>query len=223
MRHVTQRRHTKLGWSSSLASFLLTGAKSGAPPYLRKGKSSETSGLFRQGSGIQSLSKEVRFLVVRTSRVGNREIPIWARSTAGLSLEEAAKAIGLKDAYGKTATERLAELENRIGEPSRPLLLRMSKAYRRSLLPFYLAGPRATGDRGDDFRRLPGAEPPLSNGLRTKTDNRSALARVAGAPGYRSGRSEATDWSRETLSRNVAVGMKNKLPVTAVLKSRMRS
>src|SRR5262249_19571580 len=30
-------------------------------------------------------------------------------------------------------------------------------------------------------------------------------------------------WSGETLSRNVAVGTKNRLPVTAVLKSRMRS
>jgi len=29
--------------------------------------------------------------------------------------------------------------------------------------------------------------------------------------------------SAETLSRNVTVGMKNRLPVTAVLKSRMRS
>jgi transcriptional regulator with XRE-family HTH domain len=57
----------------------------------------------------------------------NREILIWARSTAGLSLEEAAKAIDLNDAYGKTAAERLAELENGIGEPSRPLLLRMSR------------------------------------------------------------------------------------------------
>lgn len=28
---------------------------------------------------------------------------------------------------------------------------------------------------------------------------------------------------KETVSRNVAVGMKNRLPVTAVLKSRMRS
>src|SRR5580658_136666 len=30
-------------------------------------------------------------------------------------------------------------------------------------------------------------------------------------------------WSGETLSRNVAVGMKNRFPVTAMLKSRMRS
>jgi len=93
----------------------------------------------------------------------NKDILIWARNSAGLSLEAAAKAIDLNDAYGKSGAERLAEFENGIGEPSRPLLLRMSKAYRRSLLVFYLAAPPPTGDRGDDFRRLPGAEPPLYN------------------------------------------------------------
>jgi Zn-dependent peptidase ImmA (M78 family) len=95
----------------------------------------------------------------------NKDILIWARKTASLSLEEAAKAIDLNDAYGKSGAERLAEFENGIGEPSRPLLLRMSKAYRRSLLVFYLAAPPPTGDLGDDFRRLPGAEPPLYNAV----------------------------------------------------------
>ena len=49
-----------------------------------------------------------------------------------------ATAIDLNGAYGKFGAERLAELENGIGESIRPLLLRMSKAYRRSLLVFYL-------------------------------------------------------------------------------------
>ena len=39
----------------------------------------------------------------------------------------------------------------------------MSKAYRRSLLVFYLERPPKTGDRGKDFRTLPGGKPPLYN------------------------------------------------------------
>jgi hypothetical protein len=56
----------------------------------------------------------------------NKDILIWARITAGLSLEEAAKAIYLNDAYGKSGAERLAELENGIGEPSRTPTTRLT-------------------------------------------------------------------------------------------------
>ncbi len=90
----------------------------------------------------------------------NPEILTWARETAGLSLDEAGRAIGLKDAYGRSSAERLAELEAGNEEPSRSLVVRMSKTYRRSLLVFYLDAPPATGDRGQDFRTVPGAEPP---------------------------------------------------------------
>jgi Zn-dependent peptidase ImmA (M78 family) len=93
----------------------------------------------------------------------NPEILQWARKTAGLSLEEAAHAIELKEAYGTSGPARLAALEAGKEEPSRPLLLRMSKAYRRSLLVFYLERPPKTGDRGKDFRTLPGGIEPLYN------------------------------------------------------------
>ena len=86
------------------------------------------------------------------------EILTWARETAGLSLEVAAQALGLKEARGQTGTERLAALEAGSEEPSRPLLLKMSQAYRRPLLVFYLNQPPKTGDRGQDFRTLPGPE-----------------------------------------------------------------
>lgn len=82
------------------------------------------------------------------------EILTWARETAGLSLEDAARAIGLKDARGETGPERLAKIED-AGDPSRPLLLRMAKSYQRPLLVFYLNRPPKTGDRGQDFRTLP--------------------------------------------------------------------
>lgn len=39
----------------------------------------------------------------------------------------------------------------------------MAKAYRRSLLVFYLEQPPKTGDRGKDFRTLPGGTEPLYN------------------------------------------------------------
>ena len=93
----------------------------------------------------------------------NPEIFEWARKTAGLSLDEAAHAIDLKEARGVSARERLAAFETGKDEPSRPLLLRMAKAYRRSLLVFYLERPPRIGDRGKDFRTLPGGEPPLYN------------------------------------------------------------
>ena len=93
----------------------------------------------------------------------NPEILQWARKTAGLSLDEAAHAIELKEARGVSGEDRLAALEAGKEEPSRPLLTRMAKAYRRSLLVFYLDKPPRTGDRGKDFRTLPGGQPPLFN------------------------------------------------------------
>src|SRR5579864_1179218 len=82
----------------------------------------------------------------------------WARETAGLSLDEAAHRLSLATARGRTGAERLASYEAGMEEPSRALLLKMANAYRRSLLVFYLADPPRTGDRGQDFRTLPGRE-----------------------------------------------------------------
>jgi Zn-dependent peptidase ImmA (M78 family) len=88
----------------------------------------------------------------------NPQILTWARETAGLSLDRAAHAIGLQPSRGQTGAERLAEFEAGTKEPSRPQLLKIAKAYRRPLLVFYLADPPRTGDRGQDFRTLPGRE-----------------------------------------------------------------
>lgn len=93
----------------------------------------------------------------------NPDILRWARTTAGLSLEEAAHAVELNDARGVSGPQRLAALEAGKEEPSRPLLLRMAKAYRRSLLVFYLEKEPRTGDRGKDFRRLPSGATPQYN------------------------------------------------------------
>lgn len=93
----------------------------------------------------------------------NPDILRWARKTAGLTVEEAAHVIELREAHGTSGPERLAALEAGKEEPTRPLLLRMARAYRRSLLVFYLEQPPKIGDRGKDFRTLPGGAEPLYN------------------------------------------------------------
>lgn len=93
----------------------------------------------------------------------NPDILRWARETAGLSLEEAGAAVGIGPARGKTSAERLDQIERGQRSPSRPLLLKLAKAYRRSLLIFYLQTPPAKGDRGRDFRTLPDSPAPQLN------------------------------------------------------------
>lgn len=90
----------------------------------------------------------------------NPHILTWARDTGGLSVDEAAHALGFKDAHDRTAAERLQAMEAGEEEPSRSVLLKMARAYHRSLLVFYLSEPPPTGDRGQDFRRAPGVKPP---------------------------------------------------------------
>jgi len=95
----------------------------------------------------------------------NPEILVWARRTAGFSPEEAVKKISLKNVRGKSAIERLAALENGTDEPTRPLLIKMAKNYRRPLLTFYLSEHPIRGDRGEDFRTLPHSPEPSQNAL----------------------------------------------------------
>jgi Zn-dependent peptidase ImmA (M78 family)/transcriptional regulator with XRE-family HTH domain len=84
----------------------------------------------------------------------NPDVLRWARETSGLSLDDAAKGLQLGGARLSPA-EALARIEGGATEPSRSLLLRMARTYRRPLLAFYLPKPPAQGDRGEDFRTLP--------------------------------------------------------------------
>jgi len=93
----------------------------------------------------------------------NPDILTWARNTAGLSADEAARVLGFNETRRRTAMQRLIALETGQEEPSRSVLLKMSQAYRRPLLVFYLARPPRIGDRGRDFRTVPGAPPPQYN------------------------------------------------------------
>ena len=92
----------------------------------------------------------------------NPQIMVWARETAGLTQEEAAKKLGFQDSSKSSAAEKLAALENGDNEPSRPQLLKMEAQYRRPLLTFYLSKPPRRGSRGVDFRTLPN-EPAASD------------------------------------------------------------
>ena len=85
----------------------------------------------------------------------NPEILVWARETAGLSLEDAAKKLALTENSDRGAAVRLKEFETGDVSPSTAVLSRMSKTYRRSLLSFYLSAPPAKASRGHDFRLLP--------------------------------------------------------------------
>ena len=90
----------------------------------------------------------------------NPQILVWARETAGLPPHEAVRKLALRDTQKMTAQDRLTAYETGAEEPSHPLLLKMSKQYRRPLHTFYLSDPPPKGDRGADFRTLPGAPPP---------------------------------------------------------------
>jgi Zn-dependent peptidase ImmA (M78 family) len=83
------------------------------------------------------------------------EILLWAREKSLLSKEDAAHKLNIKDNIKMSAEDKLAAIESGTIEPSRSLLLRMSKQYHLPLLTFYLDRPPSIGDRGEDFRTLP--------------------------------------------------------------------
>jgi len=89
----------------------------------------------------------------------NPEILVWARETAGLSLEDAANKLGL------SGPARLRVIESGEQEPSRRQLANMSERYRRPLLTFYMPTLPKEADKGQDFRTLPEGQPPSSEAL----------------------------------------------------------
>lgn len=93
----------------------------------------------------------------------NHTILKWARETSMFSLEQAAQKLGIVDGKSISGAEKLAAYEGGIKEPSRSLLVRMSKQYHRPLLTFYLNRPPEKGDRGQDFRTLPESIAELEN------------------------------------------------------------
>jgi Zn-dependent peptidase ImmA (M78 family)/transcriptional regulator with XRE-family HTH domain len=73
----------------------------------------------------------------------------WARSTAGLSIEEAAHSL-------QTNPERVIEWEEGERHPSMAQLRKMATTYKRLLSDFFLPSPPGEDPIPHDFRRLPG-------------------------------------------------------------------
>lgn len=95
----------------------------------------------------------------------NPTILRWSRETAGFTIEDAARKIDLRDAYGETATERLESFESGAAQPSTPLLRRMAKQYRRPLVTFFLDQVPAPSEHGVDFRTIESPRSPRQEAL----------------------------------------------------------
>lgn len=92
----------------------------------------------------------------------NKNLLVWARKEAGLSIDEAAQLLGLKDTETASAVDKLRDYESG-KNPSHSLLNKMSKHYRRPIVTFYLNQPPKKTDRGEDFRSLPQTLDPKQN------------------------------------------------------------
>src|ERR1043165_8942735 len=88
----------------------------------------------------------------------NPDILSWAREAAVLSMDEAARKLGIR-------ANRLVALEEGRQDPSRSMLVKMSERYRRPLLTFYLPERPLQSDKGQDFRTLREAPPPGAEAL----------------------------------------------------------
>jgi Zn-dependent peptidase ImmA (M78 family) len=95
---------------------------------------------------------KLRTSFMRQEEQINPAILVWARESAGLNLEDAAKRLALGDSKSETGEEKLLDLERGIRRPSRTQLTKIAKAYRRPLLAFYMAAPPRKASRGEDFR-----------------------------------------------------------------------
>lgn len=95
----------------------------------------------------------------------NPDILVWARETAGLSVEDAAAKLQLTTSVKSSASEKLEALENGEKQPTRNQLDTMSNVYKRPLLAFYMATPPRTGPRVTDFRQSPDARGTRANAM----------------------------------------------------------
>lgn len=96
-------------------------------------------------------------MVMRQEERINPAILVWARESAGLNVEDAAKRLALGDTKSETGGQKLLELEQGRRRPTRAQLSKIAKTYRRPLLAFYMATPPNKPSRGEDFRST-GAE-----------------------------------------------------------------
>jgi Zn-dependent peptidase ImmA (M78 family) len=92
----------------------------------------------------------------RLEATPNPAILIWARETAGMTADVAARKAGIK-------TEKLASWETGYAKPSIPQLRKLAAIYHRPLAAFYLPEAPPKFDVMHDFRRLPSNSGPAEN------------------------------------------------------------
>ncbi|MBK7982521.1 MAG: ImmA/IrrE family metallo-endopeptidase [Candidatus Competibacteraceae bacterium] len=95
----------------------------------------------------------------------NPQILVWARESAGFDLSTASHKLSFTDSKTSSAEQKLQAYEKGEQPPSRALLIKMAKQYRRPLLTFYLNEPPRHGNRGEDFRTLTHDVDPSQNAL----------------------------------------------------------
>lgn len=95
----------------------------------------------------------------------NPMLLVWARETAGLSLDEAAEKLGLKDTLKSSGADKLRAIEAGDSPISQARLQNAAAVYRRPLISFYLPAPPIRGDRGQDFRTITGTVSLRDNAL----------------------------------------------------------
>ncbi len=95
----------------------------------------------------------------------NPDILRWARETAGLDLEIAARKIDLRDTKKRSAPDRLRAMESGEEAPTRSHLSKMAKAYWRNSLVFYCSRIPREVKFGEDFRKLPQTVSKADRGL----------------------------------------------------------
>lgn len=97
------------------------------------------------------------------------ELIVWARETAGLSVEQAAK-------KAKVPVQKLESWESGEKLPSIPELRRFAEACKRPLAAFYLPAPPPARPTPSDFRRHPGIpmskSPELTHAIRQAQSRR---------------------------------------------------
>lgn len=113
----------------------------------------------------------------------NPALLVWARSTAGYSVEDAAEKVGI-------SSEKLAQIEAGAAQLSVPQLRAAANVYKRPLATFFL--PKAPAEEAaiGDFRRAnPAQAPKLSTALRLelrqaedRRDEAITLSREIGRP-----------------------------------------
>ncbi len=102
---------------------------------------------------------------MRQQEQTNPAILIWARESAGLGIEEAARKLALGDSNTETGEQKLLELERGDRFPSRSQLSKFAKTYRRPLIAFYMTMPPKKAHRGEDFRSSGNEISPRDNAL----------------------------------------------------------